>query len=561
MNSLKLKLNPYTDVSIASMDDKPLSPYSELNNYMKEPFLKWADKILEATEREINDDFDLMVVAEDFESLFLNDMQSDFDACKTYITEKFRLNYSVSQRYDMLIQLAMNYGVSIDSASFRMPFYSDVVVEHNNELLIDSEPERANLLITDSMERAKNLLGGNQLRLVVLISDKPHVTCAGNMKFIWEIEASRATKVVNLISERFVKVPLIVELARQLENKKQTMSEEDKEKLTIATEIDMFIMVEDIEDIEVGNSYKPKFRILPESEMFPLLRITSSNPNVIAAENDLLVAHTVGQAVIEFYKADELMPFAKKEVKAFHDNFVQKIELSVCEKKMGIGKKQQINIALIPEDADDAKQVKWSIDNENIAEVDNSGVISTKTNGRAIISAETVRAKKSIEIEVLPNLSNIVLNEDVVELYVGQSEPIKANVEPANAFNSDCEWKTSDKSVAIVTKLDDGAEVIQAVGIGECNITCVAKEGECNATCKVLVESTFKKRENIHTMLSITALCMVVSLFCAALSFKPGCILAAVATTVCGIMAIIKNKSDRSWAVILIAISAVAIFW
>ncbi len=52
MNILKIKLNPYKDVNIASLDDKPLSPYSELNNYMKEPFLKWADKLLGAAERD-----------------------------------------------------------------------------------------------------------------------------------------------------------------------------------------------------------------------------------------------------------------------------------------------------------------------------------------------------------------------------------------------------------------------------------------------------------------------------------------------------------------------------
>ena len=44
MNTLKLKLNPYKDINIASLDDKPLSPYSELNNYMKEPFFKLGIK-------------------------------------------------------------------------------------------------------------------------------------------------------------------------------------------------------------------------------------------------------------------------------------------------------------------------------------------------------------------------------------------------------------------------------------------------------------------------------------------------------------------------------------
>lgn len=83
MNTLKLKLNPYKDINIASLDDKPLSPYSELNNYMKEPFLSWVSKLLEAAEREINDDYCLEVVSESFEALFLEGMQNDLILVKS----------------------------------------------------------------------------------------------------------------------------------------------------------------------------------------------------------------------------------------------------------------------------------------------------------------------------------------------------------------------------------------------------------------------------------------------------------------------------------------------
>ena len=88
MNTLRIKLNPYKDINIASLDDKPLSPYSELNNYMKEPFLKWADKLLGTAEREINDEYELIVAGESFEELFISDMQNDEDLCKSFKTEK-----------------------------------------------------------------------------------------------------------------------------------------------------------------------------------------------------------------------------------------------------------------------------------------------------------------------------------------------------------------------------------------------------------------------------------------------------------------------------------------
>ena len=154
----------------------------------------------------------------------------------------------------------------------------------------------------------------------------------------------------------------------------------------------------------------------------------------------------------------------------------------------------------------------------------------------------------------MPNIRNIVSTVTQSHLYVGQTESISVLVEPNNCFDSSYEWKSSDKSVAIVDKLDDGQTVIRATGIGNCTLTCIAKEGGCSTTCNILVESTFKKRENAHGMLSLTAMLAVACIFCAALS-PVLCVPVAIATVVCGVLAIARNKGDRFWAFILMAVA------
>lgn len=561
MNSLKLKLNPYKDINIVSIDDKPLSPYSELNNYMKEPFLKWADKLLEAIEREINDDYRLVVIGEEFEAKFLKDMQNDYNSCLSYEIEKFQISYSISERYDMVSQLAIKYGISIDSTSYRIPVYSDVKVDLSSELGVESNIENATLYVTNNKDDVRNMIGGNNAKIIILITDKSHVSCVGSMQYVWEIEDSRLSEVINLITERFVKVPLVVEIARQLETKKSIITNEDNEKLAMATEIDMFVTVDDIEDIEVGHLYEPNYKIIPDGKVHPALRIVSSNPAVIKVEGNKLSSLSIGHAIIEFYKAEEIIPFVRKEVKTYQNNYVKKIELYVSEKEMGIGGKQQVNITLIPEDADDIKRIKWSVDNSEIAFIDHVGNIIAKAQGKIVITAETLKAKQSIDVEILPNISSINLSETNIELFVGQTKEINVSVAPVDAYNSAYEWKSSDKNVAVMDKLDDGTDVVRATGIGSCVITCEAKQGNCKSTCNVAVESTFKKRENIHTMLSVTALCMVVALFCTAFSFKVGTVLATIATVLFGIIAFTKNKSDRFWSILLISVAVVAVFW
>lgn len=180
--------------------------------------------------------------------------------------------------------------------------------------------------------------------------------------------------------------------------------------------------------------------------------------------------------------------------------------------------------------------------------------ITGSKDGVATITATTTKASSSISVKVLPNIRNIVSTVTQSHLYVGQTESISVLVEPNNCFDSSYEWKSSDKSVAIVDKLDDGQTVIRATGIGNCTLTCIAKEGGCSTTCNVLVESTFKKRENAHGMLSLTAMLAVACIFCAALS-PVLCVPVAIATVVCGVLAIARNKGDRFWAFILMAVA------
>ena len=56
MNKVSLKLNPYQEFNTISLNDQNLSVYSELNNFMKEPFLKWAGQFFDSVERELNDE-------------------------------------------------------------------------------------------------------------------------------------------------------------------------------------------------------------------------------------------------------------------------------------------------------------------------------------------------------------------------------------------------------------------------------------------------------------------------------------------------------------------------
>lgn len=553
MNTLKIKLNPYKDINIASLDDKPLSPYSELNNYMKEPFLSWASKLLDAAEREINDDYSLVVTSEVFERMFLEGMQNDFDSCKEYLTDSFAVDTSTFERFESVKKLAVKYGINYSLDEFKIPIYTDIQLSLDAALVNATDMLNAKLIISNDKAVVNQARQNSGWVIVVLVSGNNTVVSVGDEKYVWEIAEDELDKVLSCIIDRFVRTPVIVKVAGLLNNIIDSMDDEDRKLLSLATEIDPFLAISDVPEIEVGETVSLDVTTYPETSEVPKLRVVPQNGTILAVNGLEMAAIAPGTTYIDIYRAEENIPFVRKNVITFQNNFVKRIDLNLNTYKMGIARKQDIDITFTPADADDIHLVKWTSDNTDVADVSEDGEITAKKEGTATIMASTKMTSGAVTVTVLPNIKSIISTVSQSNLYVGQTQPISVSIDPVNCFDPSYEWKSSDKAVAVVEKQDDGNTVIRATGIGSCTLTCVAKEGGCTTSCNVNVESTFKKRENAHGMLSLTAVLAVTCLFCAALGVLFVVIPVAIATCVCGVLAIGKNKADRFWAIILMA--------
>ena len=554
-NILKIKLNPYRDLNTGSLDGKPLSPYSELNNYMKEPFLSWASKLLDTAEREINDDYDLEVIAGTFEKMFLEGMQNDFDSCKVYRTGNFAVDTPISDRFDMVRKLALKYDVSYTLDKFKIPVYTELQLSVDASMIISAPVEKAMLLVSSGQKIMDQLKSAPQGAIAIVISDKKRVSFIGDQKYIWEIGESDLYEVFNSIIDRFVKIPVIVEIAHRLKNVEETMDSKERRNLALATEIDPFLVVSELPEIETGNSETLDVSMYPEGTKLPRLRLVVQNANIASADGLAITGLIPGSTFVDIYRDEENIPFVRKKLIVYQDNCVKQIKLSLTKSQMGIGGKQKLNVAMIPEDAQDVNLVKCSVDRPDIIKVNGDGEITALKDGTATITASTRKASAQITVTVLPDIKNIVLSVKQSHLYVGQTQSVSVKIEPGKCFDASYEWRSSDKEVAVVENLDNGQMVIRAKGIGSCILTCAAKKGSCSASCSVLVESTFKKRENIHEMLNITTALTVACLFSAALSWSIICLILMAATIVCGVQAIDRNKADRLWALILMVIA------
>lgn len=131
--------------------------------------------------------------------------------------------------------------------------------------------------------------------------------------------------------------------------------------------------------------------------------------------------------------------------------------------------------------------VLWESSDNSVAEVSDSGIVTAKSNGTAVITAKLSDGSLSSQCEVnvtdkVP-VTGITLDKTSANLKeVDSVYPIQAQISPENASDKNIVWTSSDESVAVVNN-----GVITAKGAGEAVITASTEDGGFKAECNVSV--------------------------------------------------------------------------
>ncbi len=133
--------------------------------------------------------------------------------------------------------------------------------------------------------------------------------------------------------------------------------------------------------------------------------------------------------------------------------------------------------------------VGWVSGNEDVATVDNNGLVTAVSPGTATISVVTFEGSFIATCEVTvsePNVAatGVSLDQTTLALAPAGTATLVATVAPNDATDQSVTWTSSDEAVATVT---DG--VVTAVAEGSCTITATTTDGGFTATCSVTVQS------------------------------------------------------------------------
>lgn len=590
MNELEIVINPYNCTTRININNRPISPYSEISNYLKEPFYTWCDKILDTISRELNDEFNITIISRKSEFNLLRGMANNFEECMDIKYKNFSIDISLVNRLKNLLNISNKCKINIGYNKFLINLFTfdickdDIVnfsydspniqlekdecifkcaeyplcdirlnIEEYSIEKFKQKVQDINFIITSSNEKAEKIY--NEIKrynvpiCILICNDNFGVEKLNNI-FIYEC------KDINFLSclFEFLEFRWITPFYNKIVNDIESRVIVDKldllEELKLLSSIDPFVTVHCVEQMEV-NTFAPLIiKSYPDNADIPKLNFKFNKENIISCDGKNILALAVGSVEVEVYIQGSLEPISKFNINVTQRNKIKSIELNNESYTMGIQDILKLSYKFYPENADNQAELYWTTTDNTVASVDESGNIIALNPGTCYIKISTEDVSASCLVNVKQKIKNIILSEEDINLYIGETTRLNLEIFPLDVINSDIICETSDKNVAV---FENG--VIRATGIGNASINFYTADKSVSNSCQIKVKSTFEKKEYKNTPLIASIIVFILSIILSSISIFN--IIIPIIGCILGFLAIKHNRNDSGTATLFIILNII----
>ena len=242
--------------------------------------------------------------------------------------------------------------------------------------------------------------------------------------------------------------------------------------------------------LAVKKNVQLQVNVQPKTIKNKKVELTVDNEAAVRVKGNTVSGLEPGEAVLTVTSVQD--PSAVLQYRIVVIQPVTRLTLTAPAKSVAIGGTMQLTPAYVPENAT-RQQVTWASANEQIAAVDENGVVTGLKRGTARITATAAdgsNVRANISVQVTQSAEEITLDKQELTVDIGRNAVLKATVLPKDTNNKKVVWSSSDERIATVDKQGR----IKAVALGDCEITCASEEvGTVQAKAVVHVQQPVKK--------------------------------------------------------------------
>ncbi len=237
--------------------------------------------------------------------------------------------------------------------------------------------------------------------------------------------------------------------------------------------------------INVGNTIALKANINPDVASDKTVEWTSSDTSVATVDKDGVVRGVKTGSTTITAKTNDGGFEASCTVNVI--NAVKGITVSDTRIALYPNKTKQLKASVTPVDADNPNVV-WESNDDEVATVSETGLVTAKMPGTATITVKSVDGEytATCTVTVGKHVSSIILSDTELTMPAGTSETLYATVMPLAAFNKTVTWVSTNPKVATV---DENGNV-KAIKAGTTTIIAYCEDGDVTASCIVTVTNS-----------------------------------------------------------------------
>lgn len=516
MNHIIVFYNPYLPELKISVNGKKISPYSALMSFQHQRLDKWCDSLFSELYREVNSDYEVLCISNEFSCDWLNELAQRNPHCLSFTSQPLPLDSNVYERLGKLELL----GCEEESNSIVIPVLNasedagmtDAVYEILEEqgIFEDITPEGAvwydcplvNIELI-SCSPGNDLpydipfvivLCSNENDYIRVDADVPvYVLVMGTEtrfvrrqggKLLFTVDPDDIGNVILSILEEEALCPLLSQLSYQFPYEAaELLTESEKEELALVCHAAPICKVAIPKVCDLGRSVSLDTQVMPQNTDAQI-RIVSDEPSILAVTDGALVPCAAGTAEVAVFIGSDPYPVASEIIKVRHRNLITGITLFPSALYMPEDGSGRLEVTVTPPDAENLDEIYWESSDSSIAFAEaQTGIITANSCGRCRITAYTQETSASVWVEVQPAIEDIVLPSSYVELGAGEQKEWRYKVFPENAFGADTlRVVSSNKNVA-----DYRGGYVIGKGIGECKIYIKSPNSNISRELRVAV--------------------------------------------------------------------------
>ena len=234
---------------------------------------------------------------------------------------------------------------------------------------------------------------------------------------------------------------------------------------------------------EISIEYKVFPKCFSESNVF--LKVT--NKGVLDYQNGQLIAKSAGTSIVRI--CDSLgKEYYSKTIEVCEYNYATNITVVLPATTMNIGETLKFRCIATPTDAEDANEITYSVNNENVAVISAPNELYAISGGRVCVTVSTSRVQRKFYITVLPKAYGIAVSSEKITVPFASEATIYGAVVPENVTPMpDLTWYVTNKNVISIKESDSNKCCIQTNGIGRAMLVCRIADSDIQKEIEVTV--------------------------------------------------------------------------